>query len=189
MRKLIGALIILSVILLGCYLIFTGIIEDELERNRHPIAFSEEIKASSEKYGIPQEILYAVILSESSFEPDAKSPVGAKGLMQIMDDTNLWICEMTGMDKDADIYDPKVNIERGSWLLARLYKQFGSWDTAFAAYNAGSGNVTKWLAQSKYSSDGKTLDEIPFEETREYVKRVNKYKEKYKKLYFETEEK
>ena len=65
-----------------------------------------------------------------------------------------------------------VNIKIGCWYLDKLIHQFDGIQTALAAYNAGSGNVSKWLLDSKYSDDGKTLKEIPYGETKRYVKKV-----------------
>lgn len=167
------------------YLAWTGFIKEQLDLYRYPIAFTETVSKNAAEYDIPEPLLYAVIKTESSFEPDAVSRVGAKGLMQIMDDTNTWICQVTGMDVGADIFDPEVNIERGSWMLSYLYRQFGSWEVALAAYNAGYGNVSGWLADESYSSDGVTLHTIPFAETREYVKRITSAEKKYRELYFD----
>ena len=83
-----------------------------------------------------------------------------------------------------DIYDPDTNIRYGVWYLSYLYGRFDSWDNAFAAYNAGPGNVSKWLKDSEYSSDGETLSYIPFKETRNYVVKVNRAIEVYDRLYY-----
>ena len=71
----------------------------------------------------------------------------------------------------------------GCWYLNRLYKEFGNTDLVIAAYNGGSGNVSKWLADEKYSQDGKKLHIIPFDETDKYVKKVNRNYEQYNKIY------
>lgn len=152
----------------------------------YPVKYSEIVEKCADEYGVPSEIIYAVIHTESGFEASATSRAGAKGLMQLMDDTNTWIAEVKGEEALSErLYEPAVNIERGTWLLAHLYRQFGTWREAFAAYNAGYGRVTNWLSDNAYSSDGKTLDEIPIKETREYVERVCEAAEKYRELYFE----
>ena len=164
-------------------------IEDKMLRYKHPLAYEDIISACADEYGLPKELICAVILTESSFEPDARSSVGAVGLMQITPIANEDICNRSGMDIDADLTDPEVNIRRGCYYLAYLIRQFESRDTALAAYNAGYGNVKSWLADENYSDDGKTLKYIPFDETRNYVERVNSAAETYRELYFtETEE-
>ena len=131
-------------------------------------------------------MVYAVIHTESSFKEDAVSRVGAKGLMQIIDETNEWIALLKGEDVMAErIFEPEVNIDRGTWLLAYLYREFGAWEEALAAYNAGIGRVRGWLEDTNISADGVTLDRIPFDETSAYVTRVLKAAEKYRELYFE----
>ena len=69
------------------------------------------------------------------------------------------------------------------YFLYLLYEEFGNWDTALAAYNAGRGNVIKWLSDPTVSQNGK-LTNIPFEETRDYIKKINDSQAIYKKLYF-----
>ena len=81
------------------------------------------------------------------------------------------------------VYDPEVNIRCGCKVLQVVMEQFEVKETALAAYNAGSGNVAKWLKDPDYSNDGVTLKEIPFEETRNYVKRVLKAQELYQTMY------
>jgi soluble lytic murein transglycosylase len=71
------------------------------------------------------------------------------------------------------ILEPRINIEFGCWYLYWLHGQFDEQDTIFAAYNAGNGRVSGWLRDERYSTDGRTLHHIPFNETRTYVQRVN----------------
>ena len=104
--------------------------------------------------------------------------------MQITEETAKWICEQLELEySEGLLYDPEANIEMGSFYLGYLAEKYKNMDTALAAYNAGMGNVTKWLKDSKYSSDGITLSEIPFGETKRYVQRVNKLKKLYEIIY------
>ena len=84
-----------------------------------------------------------------------------------------------------NIYDPETNIKYGTYYLSYLYRRFENWENTFAAYNAGPGNVYKWLDDPEYSDSEGNLTHIPFSETREYVKRVAKYRNKYEKNYYE----
>ena len=189
MRK---AIIIIAAVLAFSALAFFVMkpqIKDKILRYRYPLAYEDIISDCAEKYDLPPELICAVILAESSFEPDARSSAGAVGLMQLTSIANEDICNRSGMDINADLTDPEINIQRGCYYLAYLMRQFDSRDAAVAAYNAGYGNVKSWLADKYYSDDGKTLKYIPFEETRNYVERVNSAAEKYRVLYFtETEE-
>ncbi|MBE6694545.1 MAG: lytic transglycosylase domain-containing protein [Ruminococcaceae bacterium] len=145
----------------------------------YPKKYSEYVEVYAEKYHVPENAVYAVIKTESDFDSGAVSPKGAVGLMQLMPDTFRWLGhDILGENlADGMMYDPETNIRYGCCLLSRLYDRYGSWDIAFAAYNAGSSRVDGWL-----DGEGK-LSEIPIEETRAYVKKATDALEKYNKLY------
>ena len=152
----------------------------------YPIKYSEYVEKYSSEYKLDKNLVYSVIKAESGFDPKAVSASDAIGLMQILESTGKWAAEKIKI-KDFEssmLLEPKTNIQIGCWYLAKLLNQYDqNIDLALAAYNAGSGNVSKWLKDTGFSKDGKTLDNIPFEETREYVNKINKYKKVYKKLY------
>ncbi len=105
--------------------------------------------------------------------------------MQIMDSTGEWIASKLEVDNFNTnmLYEPEINIEFGCWYLNNLLKEFGDLSLALAAYNGGSGNVTKWLNDPEYSSDGENLTYIPFKETKKYVDKVSTRYNIYKFLY------
>lgn len=144
------------------------------------LLYHEYVEAASEEFGVPESVIYAVIYCESNFEADAVSSAGAKGLMQMMPAT---FQELQGYLKETHSQDallePEISIRYGTYYLSRMYKRFENWETAFAAYNAGPTIVSKWLKDTKYSSDGKTLSYIPYSETSHYVKKVSGMVEKY----------
>ena len=150
-----------------------------------PLKYEETVLEYSEEYGVDPALICGVIATESRFDADAKSEKGAMGLMQVMPETGEWIAGKIGI-KDFSVEmlnEPAVNIEMGTWYLTYLADRFdGEADTVIAAYNAGHGNVEKWLKDAQYSEDGRTLSEIPFEETRNYVKKVNRAYEIYSKI-------
>ena len=130
-----------------------------------------------------KELLQGVIFAESKFLEDAHSGKAA-GLMQITEETASWICCELDMEYSEEmLYIPETNIEMGSFYLAYLAEKYKNMDTALAAYNAGMGNVAKWLKDKRYSSDGVTLSDIPFGETKRYVQRVNRLKKLYEIIY------
>jgi soluble lytic murein transglycosylase len=188
-RILIVAAIIVIAILLG---LVTDLIWGAIEKKNHPQDFSMYISQYSAEYNVPESVIYAVIKVESDFDARAKSSVGARGLMQMMPKTFEWLTgeEHLGEHLDtSELYDPEVSIRYGTYYLNYLYKKFNyNWDTALAAYNGGEGNVRKWLDDPRYSNDGVTLYDIPYDETKSYVKKVNKEIDTYKKLYFEQNE-
>lgn len=122
--------------------------------------YAGTIEKAAEKFGVPTALVKAIITAESAGNPNAVSPVGAKGLMQLMD----------GTAKDLDVsnpFDPRQNIMGGTEYIARMMKTFGRLDHAIAAYNAGPGNVKK--------HDGIP----PFAETQAYVRKVQRYMSMY----------
>jgi len=131
------------------------------------------------------------MLNESSFRPDATaSSTGARGLMQLMDETAEWIhgkLDLATPYSFDDMYTPEWNAEYGCWYLNYLSEQFlGDPILVAAAYHAGQNNVHNWLGTSSYSPDGRTLaiENIPFDDTRRYVTRVVDNYAAYKRLYY-----
>ncbi len=152
---------------------------------KYPIKHIEQINKYSMEYGLDPAFVCAVIHAESKFKSNAKSPKGASGLMQITEPTGKWLADEMGMEQFdySMIYEPEVNISIGCYYLNRLLKQYDmNVETTLAAYNAGSGNVAKWLHNPDYSADGKQLTYIPFKETRDYIKRVGTNFEIYKRM-------
>ena len=174
-------LIILSVILIAI-LFVTFIWSNSFIKKKLPIKYQEIVEETAQKYNLDKYFVYAVISTESSFRENAESHAGAKGLMQVLPSTAQWLNKDYKLNLDAEnLFDPKTNIEFGCFYYSYLINKYKVLETACAAYNAGPGKVDKWL--TKYSSDGKTLDSIPYKETEKYVKRVMTRYEIYQDLY------
>ncbi len=127
------------------------------------------------QYGLTSNLIYSVIQEESRFRPEARSRMNAIGLMQIIPGTGKRIAESTGFFpfKQKHLYDPDINIGFGSFYLESLIQQFqGNIPLALAGYNGGPHNVTKWLSNSDWEEIDQFVEDIPFQETREYVKKV-----------------
>lgn len=151
-----------------------------------PMEYQESVEKYAQAYDLEPALIYAVIFCESRFEPDAVSRADAKGLMQVTDDTGVWVAgQIEGMDASAiDLFDPDTNIQIGCKYLEWLFEKFdGNPKTALAGYNAGHGNVARWLADEEKSRDGISLDEIPYEETEHYVEKVELVKKLYEWIY------
>lgn len=159
--------------------------EDISETLAYPRSYSEIVTREAENCGLPESLVYAVIKAESSFDPEAQSPVGAMGLMQMMPDTFKWMQRRMGESYETEaLFDPDTSIRYGCAYLRLMLDTFeDELATALAAYNAGPGNVTGWLSDKAYSDDGRMLKSIPFGETERYVEKVLQYKESYEKLY------
>ena len=149
-------------------------------RFTYPREFEQEVLTSSREYGLDPDLVFAVIRTESHFEPKAVSHAGAEGLMQIMPVTAEWIAWRRGYTHEREkVFEPAYNIDMGCYLLSYLLDYYkNDLILAVAAYNAGAGNVDDWLKQSEASS-GESLD-IPFTETKNYVEKVLDSYEKYK---------
>lgn len=150
-----------------------------------PLKYQDTVEKYAKEYELEKSLVNAVIFCESHFEPEVVSSADAVGLMQITQETGYWVSEQIQLNTDTvDLTDPDTNIRIGCWYLHWLLEKFdGVEETALAGYNAGHGNVVKWLADDEMSKDGITLDEIPFEETKNYVKKVQLSKSIYHFVY------
>ncbi len=149
----------------------------------YPLDYQEIVIEHSAANNLQPEFVMAIIKVESNYVEDAHSGK-ASGLMQLTDETGYWVAEKLGMNaEEIDLMDPDDNIRLGCYYIRYLIDYYnGNFDVALAAYNGGMGNVNRWLEDKRYSEDGKNLLEIPFDETRNYVKKVNKETQRYKKL-------
>lgn len=161
------------------------------ERAQHPLEYADLIVPYAMTQGLDPALVSAIILCESSYDPQAESRLGARGLMQLMEDTAEWVAHKLDED-DASysfdkLYEPETNIRFGTWYLGYLSRRFdGDAAKIVAAYHAGQGNVDSWLSNPQYSSDGVTLDVIPTQDTATYVSRVLRARDVYRKYYFPT---
>lgn len=134
-----------------------------------PLPFRTKVFEAAGRFGIDPALLYAVMKQESLFDERALSRAGAKGLMQLMDETALWIARKTGLEVSS-VYDPDTNISLGAAYLRYLLDLWkGDLVKAIASYNAGQGNVRRWR---DYEDKYLFIESIPFDETRRYVRRV-----------------
>ncbi len=162
---------------------------EKVQNASYPRSYSDYVNASALKYNLNPALVYAVIRTESGFDASAGSGAGAYGLMQITNDTfehYMLLRDEQGKYTFDDIFDPAVNIDFGCNILRHHLDTFGDEQCAVAAYNAGPGNVEAWLSDPNISPDGKTLivENIPYDETRNYVQRVEDAKNMYIKLYY-----
>lgn len=180
----------LFIFLLVCVLVFFGV---KIGGNKvmtalYPHKYSELVEKYAQEYDIDDVLLYSVIRTESGFDPESVSSANARGLTQITEDTFDWLLMKTGETyRFDDLFTPEISIKYGALFLSILQKEYGVTETVVAAYHAGMGNVSSWLASSEYSDDGIHLRKIPISDTAHYVNKVMSAMDKYYKLY-ETEE-
>ncbi len=152
----------------------------------YPMPNRDLVFSTAREYQVDPYLVFAIIRAESKYETNAESPVGAKGLMQIMPETAAEIANKMGKEdfKTEDLHDPAVNIPMGCWYVKKLQDEFdGSIPLSVAAYNAGRGNVQEWLRKGLWDGNPKAMEGIPYSETRQYVHNVMKNYEAYKAIY------
>lgn len=157
----------------------SGELWDHLQE-RFPLAYQDLFTQHASVKGIPQSYAMAISRQESGWNPKARSPVGATGLMQIMPDTATHTMKMfsiPGYSGPGQLLEPEININIGTSYLQYVYRQFGANRIlAAAAYNAGPGRARRWLGNSAGRIDAVAfVESIPFSETRRYVKNVLAY--------------
>ncbi len=160
--------------------------ENKLKKLSYPVKYSEYVEKAAQDYDLDPALIYSVMRTESHFDPEAQSSVGACGIMQIMPSSFEWLQEKRGCPDtytSQDLFNPKICIDYGSYLLKYFLDYYGNERCAIAAYNAGF-VVSDWLADKQYSADGENLQSIPYPETESYVSKVENAKQMYIKLYY-----
>lgn len=171
-------------------LIFIGLllltfVADQWRRGWLERSQDKNILAAARKYGVDPALIKAVIWKESRFNPRARGGKGEIGLMQIMPDTGReWAGATRVLNfEEFVLVDPVQNIDAGSWYLARVQRRYTQTDNpvpyALADYNAGRGNVLKWLKGSATTNSAVFIQQIGFPSTRDYVRSVMKRRERY----------
>jgi len=157
---------------------------EPLHRFRYPLAFWKDVKRISGKYDIDPMIVLSVMREESRFDAEAKSVAGALGLMQIMPQTAFRLNKhlKLGISGDDSLTNVRNNIQLGSYYLKTLSEEFPSLAHVIAAYNAGEQVVMKWQLAGNYNQVDEFIEDIPYPETRNYVKRVLTSYFQYKKI-------
>lgn len=150
----------------------------------YPVRYGDEIEKYSKERGIDPNLVRGLILQESYYNPEAKSRVGATGLMQLMPPTAKEHARRLSIPFAASrLENPKVNVQLGTYHLRMLINLFqGNVYLAIAAYNAGQGNVAKWRRAARGKPTDELLESIPFPETRNYVKRVTMLRSTYARI-------
>lgn len=184
MLKKLGSFLL--ILLVGVFLWCICNIETIYKKYVYPVHYSEYVEKAAAETDIDKYLIWAVIKTESNFNPMAESDVGARGLMQLMEDAFEWVKFRMNDSRNIsydDMYVPMYNIEYGSYMIMLLYEEYGDEKTALAAYHSGRGSVNGWLENKEYSSNGKTLDKIPSSVTEHYVNKVMTAYEGYTNLY------
>ncbi len=176
--KLIGFILLAILILfVVCYLSIA------YQTSRSKINYQEEIYEYSEKYNVDPLLTASIIKVESDYNKDAKSDQGAQGLMQLLDETASHAADLTNKEFYPDkLSDVEYNLDLGIAYYDYLYRYYNNRDLALAAYNGGVGNVDKWIDEGLIDPVDPNTQNIPFEETRQYVTKIDANYDVYKKF-------
>lgn len=141
--------------------------------------YSEYVTKYANEYNIDENLIYAVIKAESNFKNDAKSSKDAMGLMQLMKDTAKEVSQKINLQIDDDkieqkLLDVEININLGTKYLSDLIDRYQNIELAVTAYNAGIGTVNNWIEKGIIKSDGSDIENIPYKETNNYVRKILK---------------
>ncbi|MBT3266817.1 transglycosylase SLT domain-containing protein [Candidatus Poribacteria bacterium] len=157
----------------------------------YPIPFEESLVKAGEEFGVDPHYLAAMIREESRFNASVVSWAGAYGLMQVMPDTGKRIAPRIGIeefDKDM-LLDPEVNIRMGAWYIRFLLDEFGGdFSLVSGAYNAGEGRMGQWRDRYAITDLDEFIEQVPYDETRNHIKKVMHSYHVYRHLYGEDEE-
>ena len=180
--------LIIFVIIVLIIIVFLGIFKNKILKIIYPKTYSEFVTIYAEKYNVEENLIYAVIKAESNFEKDAVSHRNALGLMQIMEDTAIDVAKKYNIDINQEnakeeIVNVENNINIGTKYLNVLMEKYKNKELAVAAYNAGIGTVDTWVEKGIVKQDGSDVENIPFKETNNYVRKILKNYEIYNKLY------
>ncbi len=145
---------------------------------RFPIKYTDQVKLNAQRQELDPAIVFGLIRRESAFKEDARSPVGARGLMQIMPKTGRQIARelKEKWNNEKSLFNPEINVKYGTFYYKKLLQEFdGHYALAAAAYNAGPHRVRRWLPKQQAIAADIWIETIPFKETRAYVSAVLTY--------------
>lgn len=190
MTKLLSRrVIIIVILLLIVFLLFGPInIQNKILKIIYPIKYENFVENYSTKYEVDKNLIYAIIKAESNFNQQAVSNKEAKGLMQLMPQTAEDIAkkldiEVTKEEISKKLLEPEFNINLGTKYISNLLAKYSNIELALTAYNAGSGNVDTLVENGTLMADGSNIENIPYKETNNYVRKILRDYEIYKKLY------
>lgn len=178
--------VVIGVIIIVLAISVFKVAQEKYYQKLYPMEYKELVQKYSKEYNVPEMLIFSVIKNESSFNKDAISSIGARGLMQMTEEAFEWTLYREGEGATYtfdDLFTPEISIKYGTYMLSLLLDEFEDEKTALAAYHAGRGKVNEWLANEEYSKDAKTLDTIPYKDTNWYVENTLKTKETYQKIY------
>jgi len=156
-----------------------------MDLEKHPREYTEFVSKYSAEYGVPEYMVYGLILAESDFQSNFLSEDGKIGLMQLSPETYKSMQALTKESAEAGIlYDPETNIRYGTYRLSYLFTEYSRWKTVIAIYVSDENTVKAWLENPAYTDDNGNLTKIPDSDIAEKAARIEEKAEMYRELYY-----
>ena len=185
MKKFLKTLVLLF--LLCVVLLALPPVRRQVEQRLYPRKYNDLVEQYAAEYDLDPLLVYSFIRTESGFDPAATSSVNARGLMQMTEETFLWMRSKLAAGENAtfdDLYDPAVSLRYGCYYLHLCLQRYnGDVATAAAAYHSGWGTVDTLLQMEEHSTDGVTLQGFPYNQMHHYVEKITACYAVYTRLY------
>ena len=187
-KKLLNGFVLVFLLVMG--ILCLPPVRDRIEKALYPCKYSALVEQYAAEYDLDPLLVYSFVRTESGFDPDATSSVDARGLMQITEETFLWLRSKIAPGEDVsfgDLYDPAVGLRFGCYYLHLCMERYnGDVATAAAAYHSGWGTVDALLQKEEHSTDGITLQGFPYNQMHHYVEKITACYATYQNLYGTT---
>ena len=176
-KKVIIVLILIVLILIVLCAAIAVVAPPKIIKLIYKKEYSEYVEKYSEEYGVDKNLVYAVIKAESNFNSDAKSGKDAIGLMQLIKSTAQEVTKKAGLqisngEMEEQLLNPDININIGTKYLSYLIDRYKNVEIAVTAYNAGIGTVDNWIEKGIIKADGSDIENVPYKETNNYVRKI-----------------
>ena len=185
-QKRLRRLAVLLVFVVCAALLLPGLWK-RAERMLYPRKYEALVEQWADTYDLDPLLVDAFIRTESGFDPQATSTVDARGLMQMTEETFIWLRSKIAPDEGllfANLYDPETSIRFGCYYLHLCMERYnGDVATAAAAYHSGWGTVDALLQMEEHSADGETLQGFPYNQMNHYVKKITSCYARYQRIY------
>ncbi len=178
-------IIIIAILII---VVFLGIFKNKILKIIYPKTYKEIVSVYSEKYNVEENLVFALIKAESNFNSEAVSHRDAIGVMQIMEETAKDVANKNSIKIENENIKQELlkidnNINIGTKYLSTLLEKYKNKEIAVAAYNAGIGTIDGWIQKGIIKSDGSDIENIPYKETNNYVRKILRNYKLYEELY------
>ena len=188
MQKNKKTILISVIVIIVIFVLLFGVfkIQDVILTKIYPKKYSEFVYEYAEEYNVDPLLIFAIIKAESNFNPNVVSSSGAIGLMQLMDATAKETAQKLNLEfvQKSSLYNPELNIRLGTkYFTVLLNKYNDNLQLALTAYNAGIGTLQRWINDGIIEKDGSNIENIPYKETNNYVRKILRDYKIYQNLY------